>query len=152
MPEVRDDFAKAMNDHRGGFNRAMGFVFVKATPDEVIAEWDVGEQHLQPYGIVHGGVHAGIVETLCSVGATLSAQRDDRTVVGIENHTSFIKAVRSGRLRATARPLRRGQRLQLWEANVTDEAGQLIASGRVRLMCLERGAELAGSGTMPKPA
>ena len=26
----------------------------------------IGEQHLQPYGIVHGGVHTGIIEAACS--------------------------------------------------------------------------------------
>ena len=43
----------------GGYNVAMALSFVSATGDEVIAEFEVGEQHLQPYGIVHGGVYCG---------------------------------------------------------------------------------------------
>jgi len=41
-------------------------------------------------------------------------------VVGLENHTSFLNATRGGRLSATARPLMRGRRTQVWEATVTD--------------------------------
>jgi uncharacterized protein (TIGR00369 family) len=65
-------------------------------------------------------------------------------VVGVENHTSFICAIRSGRVRVTATPLTRGRRSQLWEATARDESGRLIASGRVRLLCLEAGSDLAG--------
>jgi uncharacterized protein (TIGR00369 family) len=53
--------------------------------------------------------------------------------------------VRSGRLRATAQPLLRGRRTQVWQADVVNETGELVASGRVRLICLEADAKLAGT-------
>ncbi len=102
------------------------------------------QQHLQPHGIVHGGVYAGLVETVASVGAALNVMAHGLTAVGLENHTSFLRAVREGTLRATARPLTRGRRTQVWEATVTDSAGRVAATGRVRLLCLEAGADLAG--------
>jgi 1,4-dihydroxy-2-naphthoyl-CoA hydrolase len=138
------DFAEEMNQHRGGYNTAMGLRFLRATRDEVIAELLIADHHLQPYGIVHGGVHAGIIETVCSVGAAIDAQSDGRSVVGLENSTTFLRAGRSGVLRVSARPLTRGRRTQVWEATVADESGKALASGRVRLLCLEAGAEIAG--------
>jgi 1,4-dihydroxy-2-naphthoyl-CoA hydrolase len=138
------DFASMMNEHLGGWNRAMGLRFVKATQDEVVAEIDVSDAHLQPYGILHGGVHTGIIETVCSTGAALAAQADGRTVVGLENATSFLRAVRGGKLRVTALPRARGRRSQVWEATVCDETGRAVATGRVRLICLEAGSEIAG--------
>ena len=143
-PTTPDDFAQALNENPGGWNRAMGLHFVRATFDEVVAEWTVGPQHHQPYGIVHGGVHAGVIETLCSVGAALNAMPRGQSVVGLENHTSFLRAVREGRLRCTARPLTRGRKSQVWEGAVRDEDDKLVATGRVRLLCLEQEAELAG--------
>jgi 1,4-dihydroxy-2-naphthoyl-CoA hydrolase len=139
-----------MNAYAGGWNRAMHLRFVSATADEVIAELPIGPVHLQPHGIVHGGVYSGIVETVASVGAALSAGSRGQTAVGLENHTSFLRAVRSGILRATARPLTRGRRTQVWEASVTDDAGRVAATGRVRLLCLEPDSELAGekAGTL----
>ena len=138
------DAAAYINQNLGGWNRAMGLSFTRVTADECIGELIVAEQHLQPYGIVHGGVHTGIIEAACSTGAAVAAAARGQTVVGLENATSFVHAARAGRLRVTARPLTRGRRTQAWEAQVTDETGRLLASGRVRLLCLEPGAEVAG--------
>src|SRR5579864_7551987 len=116
------DFAASLNPRMGGWTTAMGLRLLRATADEVQAEMEVTPVHLQGYGIVHGGVHSGIVETVASVGAALAALPRNQSVVGVENHTSFLLAVREGKLRATARPLMRGKRTQVWEANVTDDA------------------------------
>jgi uncharacterized protein (TIGR00369 family) len=94
--------------------------------------------------VVHGGVHAGIIEATCSMGAAVFAMTNGQSVVGLENSTSFIQAVRGGKLRVTALPLTRGRRTQVWEAGVTDEDGRMIAKGRVRLICLDAHADLAG--------
>jgi uncharacterized protein (TIGR00369 family) len=138
------NYATALNAAAGGWNHAMGIHFLRATADEVIAEMEIAAHHRQPYGIVHGGVHAGLVETVASVGAALAALARNQSVVGLENHTSFLNAVREGKLRATARPLMRGRRTQVWEATITDDAGRTVASGRVRFLALEAGASLAG--------
>ena len=138
------DAVAYLNQHKGGWNRAMALDFIKATADEVIAEVVVGEQHLQPYGIVHGGVHAGIIEAACSTGAAMFALARGQSVVGLENSTSFLHAARGGTLRVTARPLTRGRRTQAWEATVTDGSGKVLATGRVRLLCLEPDTDLAG--------
>src|SRR5690349_14652887 len=139
MSDGPQDFSAMLNQHRGGWNEAMGLRFVRATADEVIAELEVAPIHQQPYGIVHGGVHAGVIETLASTGAALSAGARGQTVVGLENATSFIRAVRAGTLRATAKPVTRGRRTQVWETVITDADGQTIATGRVRLLCLDPG-------------
>jgi uncharacterized protein (TIGR00369 family) len=123
----------------------MGLDIVSITGQEVVIEWTVDDRHLQPFGIVHGGVHSGVVETACSLGAGTVAAARGQIVMGIENHTSFLRAVRGGRLRATARPIHVGQRAQLWEATIVELPGQqteqteqehrVIATGRVRLFC-----------------
>jgi 1,4-dihydroxy-2-naphthoyl-CoA hydrolase len=136
--------AAYINQHRGGWNQAMDLTFVRVSVDECVAELTVGPQHRQPYGIVHGGVHAGIIEAACSTGAAVVAMARGQTVVGLENSTSFIRAARGGVLRVTARPLTRGRRTQVWDATVTDADGAQLATGRVRLMCLDAGADLAG--------
>ncbi len=115
----------------------MGLELVRIDADEVIVEWTVDERHCQPYGIVHGGVHTGVVETVCSLGAAFHAARSGQTVVGVENHTSFVRAVREGRLRAVGKPVHVGKRAQLWEATIVDERGRLVATGRVRLFAQE---------------
>ncbi len=125
-----------------GWTTEMGIVILTATPDEVTCAFEVGQKHHQGFGIVHGGVHAGVVETLASIGAALVAKPRGQRVVGVENSTSFIRAVRSGRLHANARPVTRGRMSQLWEVWIRDEKEQLIAQGRVRLLCVDEGRPL----------
>jgi 1,4-dihydroxy-2-naphthoyl-CoA hydrolase len=142
---VSEDFTEEFQAHPEGWPQAMGMNITLATRDEVRSELVVGPHHLQSYGIVHGGVHSGVIETLASIGAYLFAQERGQHVVGLENHTSFIRAVRAGaKLRAIATPITRGRRTQVWEARVLDEREQLVATGRVRLLCLEPDQQLAG--------
>lgn len=132
------DVAELLNRTRVGWTRAMNLDLVTATADEVVARLVVDEMHLQPLGLVHGGVHCGVIESICSVGAAVSAVADGRAVVGLENHTSFVRAARPGaKLTARATPITRGRRTQVWEATITDDAGKTVATGRVRLLCIE---------------
>mgnify|MGYP003406705788 CR=1 FL=1 len=145
------NFAAAFNANNAGFARAMELRFVTATEHEVVVEWTVAEQHLQPYGIVHGGVHCGVVETVCSIGAGVAARARGHKggVVGLENHTSFIRAVRAGSvLQARAVPVTRGRTTQVWEAKITDSDGRLVAQGSVRLLCVTDGV-IPGPGGAP---
>lgn len=138
------DHREVMNQSMGGFNRALGLEFTRATADEVTAELTVAPHLLQPYGLVHGGVYSAMIETLASTGAAINAMAAGMSVVGLENTTSFLRAVRSGKLHAVAKPLLKGRRSHVWEVKVTDDAGKLCATGRVRLICLEAGAAIAG--------
>jgi 1,4-dihydroxy-2-naphthoyl-CoA hydrolase len=131
-----EDLAELVNQWPTGWVREMGITILTATSDEVTCEWDVTDKHHQGYGIVHGGVHCGVVETLASIGAAVVARPRGQRVVGLENSTSFIRAVRSGKLHAVARPVTRGRLSQVWEAWVYDDRDRLVAEGRVRLLCL----------------
>jgi uncharacterized protein (TIGR00369 family) len=145
LPDTPDgDYAAIFNSRLDGWNSAMGVHMVRATADEVTAELEIDRRHRQAYGIVHGGVYSGLIETVSSVAAALWARRHQQSVVGLDNHTSFLNAVREGKLTATARPLMRGRRTQVWEATVTDSSARLVAQGKVRLISLEAGSALAG--------
>jgi uncharacterized protein (TIGR00369 family) len=145
LGQVSQDFSARLNELPEGWLKAMGITITLATPDEVRAELTVGPEHLQGYGIVHGGVHCGLIETLASIGAALVALPRNQSVVGLENNTSFVRAVRAGaRLHAVSTPITRGRKTQVWEARVLDDTDQIVATGRVRLLCLEAGQALAG--------
>jgi len=138
------DVLAFLNGHRGGFDKGIGLVFTKVEEDVIEAEIPVTENLLQSYGLVHGGVYAGIVEALSSTGAAVYAWPRGQTTVGIENATSFLRAVRSGVLRARGVPLQRGRRTQVWEVVVRDAEDRVAATGRVRMLCLDPGSAVAG--------
>ena len=143
---MSQDYSERLNELPEGWLKAMGVTITLATRDEVRAELTVGTEHLQGYGIVHGGVHCGLIESLASIGAALYALPLGKHVVGLENNTSFIRAVRSGtRLHAVSTPITRGRRSQVWEASVLDADDHIVATGRVRLLCLDADQPLAGT-------
>jgi uncharacterized protein (TIGR00369 family) len=134
-----------MNEIPEGWVQAMGIIITHATKDEVRCEVTVAQHHLQGYGIVHGGLHCGIIESLASMGAFLFARERGQHVVGLENNTSFIRAVRAGaKLHAVATPVTRGRQTQVWQAQVLDEEDRVVATGRVRLLCLGEDQVIAG--------
>ncbi|MBQ0854542.1 PaaI family thioesterase [Streptomyces sp. BH-SS-21] len=100
--------------------------------DRTVISCEVGPEHLQGHGIVHGGVYCALVETAASIGASLW-WGDRGRVVGTANQTDFLRPVGSGRLTATAVPVHRGRSQQLWSVEVVDDDGRLTARGQVRL-------------------
>ncbi len=111
-------------------------------------------------GVGHGagatGAQAPVGQSACALGAGVScgghestgaaihAMAQGKTSVGLENTTSFVRAVRAGKLLAVATPVHRGSGSQVWEVKITDEAGKLVATGRVRTLSLAPGAKVAG--------
>ena len=149
---VDSDVVTMLNAGRGGFEVAIGLQFTRASADEVTCEVPVGPHLTQPYGLVHGGVYSSIVETLASGGAALFAMQKGQTTVGLENTTSFLRAVRSGTLFGISRPLHRGRATQVWQVEIRGDDGKLAATGRVRMLCLEPGATVAGEVVARKPS
>lgn len=142
--------AELINALPDGWARAMGLRYVEAMRDALTAELVVGPVHLQPYGIVHGGVYAGIVEALASVGAAMDVMAQGKSAVGLENHTTFVGACREGTLHARATPITRGSRTQVWEVTITAGEGRLLATGRVRLLILDEASTVAGGSLVIK--
>ncbi len=118
-----------------GLNRTLGLELEEAAPDRVVMAWTIGPQHLQPYGIVHGGVYCSVVEGSASIGAALWFGERGR-VVGVSNQTDFLRAVTEGRVVATAVPIHQGRSQQLWQVEIRDSDDRLVARGQVRLQNL----------------
>ncbi|MFI5623999.1 PaaI family thioesterase [Nocardioides sp. NPDC051685] len=132
---MNEDTADESPEPVSSFNDFLGLEITTSRSDLVIATWDVGPQHRQPYGIVHGGIHCSVVETLASIGAAAHAGPEHR-VVGVHNSTDFTRAVKEGRLTSAATPIHQGRSSQLWLVETHDADGRLVARGQVRLQTL----------------
>ena len=117
-----------------GFDSHIGLRILEVTPDGVTAAFDIRPELHQPYGILHGGVLASVVET---VGSFSGAAWYGGPVVGTSNHTNFLRATREGTLTAQSRPVHRGRTQQLWDVDITDEQGRLVARGQLRVANLD---------------
>ncbi len=120
------------NASLGPFADYLGLRLVEAGPDEVVGVWEARKELHQPFGIVNGGAHCTVVETLASMAGALWLG-DRGNVVGVSNTTEFYRAVSEGALRSTATPVHRGRSQQVWDVVTTDADGRLVARGSVRL-------------------
>ncbi|MEU2034348.1 PaaI family thioesterase [Nocardia amamiensis] len=125
-----------MNEYsEGTFADLIGLRYTELTPDRVRGEWVVKPHLYQPAGIQNGGVYCTVIETLASIAGGIWFG-DQGTVVGVNNNTDFLRAVREGTLTGEATPLHRGRLQQLWQVVITDEQGRTVARGQVRLQNL----------------
>ena len=115
------------------FMQAAGLVLDKIESSHVSGWIDLGSEHHQPWGLVHGGVYTTAIETAASVGASTAAQEHGLVAVGVNNNTNFVRSMAEGRVTVDARAIQQGRTQQLWEVRVTDGRDRLIATGQVRL-------------------
>jgi uncharacterized protein (TIGR00369 family) len=123
----------------GTFVDYLGLDLTEISGERVVAKWTASEKHHQPYGIVHGGVHSSVVETLGSIGgmAWVLARDDGAYVVGVNNNTDFFRAVSDGAMTSVGVPLHQGRLQQLWLIEThADADGRLVSRGQVRLQNL----------------
>jgi len=98
--------------------------------------------HLQPFGIVHGGVVATIIDTATFWAAFLRLPATDG-LVNIDLKLNYLKSIVSGKLIARGACIRPGRSISYAEASVYDESENLIAHGTSTLMVLpEKGLQL----------
>ena len=139
-----EQLAEQINEHARGLGRALRLRYTYATQDEIRATVALDESHLQTFGLVHGGVYASIVESLCSMGSWVAVHDREMIALGLENNTTFLRATSAGSLRCRARPLSRGARTQVWECEIEDDQTRLLARGQVRLLVVPADSVIAG--------
>ncbi len=120
------------------FLELLGCHFDEVGPTRLTGWFEVGPQHHQPFGILHGGVLASVVETFASIGAWTAVRDSGRRAVGVANATDFLRPTVSGRLDVVATAVYQGHSQQLWDVVIARaQDGKDVARGRVRLQNIE---------------
>jgi 1,4-dihydroxy-2-naphthoyl-CoA hydrolase len=115
----------------GGLPKHLGIEFGEAEPELATASLAVGEHLLQPYGVVHGGAHAALAETVCSRATMLAVQDEGMVAIGQSNHATFLRPISEGRINARAIARHRGRTTWVWDCEMTDDEGRLCALVRM---------------------
>ncbi|MGH8979889.1 MAG: PaaI family thioesterase [Acidimicrobiales bacterium] len=122
----------------GAFVTASGLVPVEIGPRRVTGRLIVGPAQHTPWGIVHGGVYATAVESAASLGATAAVADRGQVAVGLTNTTHFLRSISEGELSVDAVALHQGRTQQLWQVEIRDDQGRLVARGELRLQNVAR--------------
>lgn len=112
---------------------AAGLIVDEITGTRVSGHIELGPEHHTPWGIVHGGVYATAIESAASIGASTAVEDRGMVAVGLTNTTQFLRSVTSGRVNVEAVALNQGRTQQLWQVDIRDGAGKLVAHGELRL-------------------
>ena len=115
-----------------GLAALLGIEMTVVGPDRVVARMEVTPDHLQPFGILHGGANLVLAETVASVGAYLAAG-PGKSAFGMEINANHLRAVRSGVVEAEGTPIHLGTTTQVWEVEIRDAEGRLTCVSRCTL-------------------
>lgn len=112
-------------------------------------ELTIAECHLQPFGIVHGGVFATLIDT-ATFWAAFSVLPEDAGLVNVDLKLNYLAPAASGMLIAEGRCIRSGRSLSYAEARITSGDGSLLAHGTSTLIALPgKGISLGPSKFLP---
>lgn len=120
----------------GELAQRMGIRFHQLSAEESIASMPV-HGNRQPFGLLHGGAHVVLAETLGSLSANEWAG-PERVALGIEIGASHSGAVSEGRVVGTCRAISLGSSLTVHEIAIADEKGRRLSTVRMTNLLTQR--------------
>ena len=123
----KDELLQKMSDlNQNTMATAIGLELTDIGSDYVCGKIPVDSRTVQPYGLLHGGASVALAETLGSIAGNMHVDREKEMVVGIEINANHLKSVKKGWVYGKASPVKIGQRIQVWEIEITDAANKLV--------------------------
>lgn len=119
----------------------MGIVFTEVSAERLVATMPVAG-NIQPYGLLHGGAHGVLAETLGSVGAGLTAGTG-RMGVGIDLNASHHRPATAGVVTGVAQRVHVGRTLCTYEVVISDDRGRRLSTARLTCYLTEISASRA---------
>lgn len=101
-----------------------------------VLQIDLDTKHLQPFGFIHGGVFASIVDAATFWAVYCSIEDQQASMTSVDLKLNYLGPVASGKLIARGRQIKLGKSLGYAEAEVTDENNVIVAHGASTLMIL----------------
>ena len=114
----------------------LGIEFLAVGDDFISARVPVDARTRQPFGLLHGGVSVVLAETLGSCAANFACPPSCK-VVGLDINANHLKGVTSGWVTGITRPIHIGRTTQVWQIDLTNEAGELTCVSRITMAVLQ---------------
>ena len=118
----------------------LGIEFTEVGDHFVKAKMPVDSRTVQPYRILHGGASLALAETLGSIAAQISVGFD-RVCVGVEINGNHLKSVSQGFVHGTAKPVRIGKTIQVWNIEIVDDYDNLVCVSRLTVLVKDKKPE-----------
>jgi uncharacterized domain 1 len=127
--DLHPDLVARFSEGGGALTRKMGIEIVELSAEYSVARMPV-EGNTQVVGILHGGAHVVLGESLGSLSAAIHGG-PDRVAMGIEINATHSRSVSAGWVTGTCRAISLGNTLCTHEIVVTDEEGNRLSTVRI---------------------
>jgi 1,4-dihydroxy-2-naphthoyl-CoA hydrolase len=105
-----------------------GVIFTEATLERVVAKMLVRPDLCTANNVVHGGALMAFADSVGAAATIINLPPDAKGTTTLESKTNFISGAKEGTtLIATATPVHRGRRTQVWQTRLESEEGKLVA-------------------------
>ena len=147
-PAYIDHVNRLIND--SPYFKLLSMAIIDAGIGFSLLEIKLDRKHLQPFGFVHGGVFASIIDAACFWSLFHEIEDPNAGATTVDLKLNYLAPTASGKLIARGRSIKLGRTLGYAEASVTDEAGKLLAHGTSTLMILPENRLVIDSPLPPK--
>lgn len=120
------------------FAEFIGIRFIDIGDDYLKATLPVDHTTKQPLGFLNGGVSAALAETVASTAANYCVDQKDYYCVGLDVNANHLRPVLSGIVTAIAKPLHLGNKTQVWEIKIENDAQKLACIARMTVAVVNR--------------
>ena len=110
------------------FAELKGVTFTEAEKDRVVARMPVRPDLCTLGHTLHGGAIMALADSVGAAATVINLPEDAKGTTTIESKTNFIGGAKEGTsVIATATPVHRGRRTQVWQTRVETDEGKLVA-------------------------
>ena len=109
------------------FARLLGAEMVDISHGEAVLSLDMRAELKQPYGVLHGGATASLMDTATAFAVfTVIGPEEKATTSTLTVH--YLRPHAEGRLSCTAKVIKTGRKVITVNAEVVNDAGELVAT------------------------
>lgn len=116
---------------RNTFVDHLGIRFTEFDGQQIAGIIEIKSVHLQPQGVVHGGLYISFAETLAGAGSALLLEGTNKIALGNTINSQHISPVRSGKITGVGKLIYQGITKHIWDVEIRDDSGKLISVSRV---------------------
>ena len=138
MKKTNPEYIARVNQlaNRCPYFELLSMKIVDVGPGFSALEIDLAQKHLQPFGFVHGGVFASIVDAAAFWAVFYTIEDQNTGVTTVDLKLNYLAPAVCGKLIAKGCQIKLGKTLGYAEAEVVAESGKILAHGTSTLILL----------------
>ncbi|MDD3471444.1 MAG: PaaI family thioesterase [Syntrophaceae bacterium] len=150
MSTLNKEFVAAVREkvNACGYFRLLGMQLINFEIGSSVIKLEAGEKHLQPFGVVHGGVLASIIDA-AAFWAVFPEVDQGKGMTTVDLKINYLAPLREGKIVARGKIIKMGKTIGLGEGTVYDQFGKILAHGVSTLMVLPNQNQL-DDGQLPE--